>query len=368
MRIARISAWHLHLPLAEPYRLAGGRLFESIDSTLVRIDTDEGVSGWGEGCPWGNTYLAAHGGGIRAALPLLGKTLLGQDPRALDHINRVMDAALPGHPEAKSPLDIACWDILGKVSGQPLWRLLGGAEAVPVPVNSSISTGTPDSMLEKIRRAAAKGYRTHSAKLGGSDPRADIARIDAISAGLPEGHLVTFDINRGWTPAVAIQVLNAVDSRDWVEQPCETLDQCSVVQRKVPQPILLDEVLVDEQTHLDAWKMGACQGVKVKPNRVGGLTKSRRIRDFCTTVGWPMHIEDVGGTAFADTVAIHLASSTRDSLRMASWLCHDHLATDPMAGQGARNREGSATPPSTPGIGMAPDPDILGEPVLVLEA
>lgn len=366
MKIARITVWRMILPLSEPYWLSGGRLkFEELDSTFIRLETNDGAAGWGEACPWGHTYLPAHGEGVRAAIGLLAPALLGEDPRALDHINRIMDVTLPGHAHAKSALDIACWDLLGQASGMPLWQLLGGGEADPVPVNSSISTGTPDEMIALIRKASAKGYHTHSAKIGGSNVGADIERIEAISAALPSGEKLTFDINRAWTPGVAVQVLNSVQTRDWVEQPCETLDECAHVARRVKNPIMLDECLHSFGDHLTAWKNGACEGVKLKPNRVGGLTRARQIRDFGVSVGWQMHIEDVGGSALADTAAIHLASSTPEANRLASWLCHDHLAADPVPGQGARNQNGHATPPSVPGLGVAPDPAMLGEPIAV---
>lgn len=368
MRISRISVWQIDLPLAKPYWLSGGRLkFEKLDSTFVRIDTDEGLSGWGEGCPWGHTYLPAHGPGLRSALELLAPALVGHDPRALDTINRTMDLQLPGHAYAKSPLDIACWDLLGKVTGQPLWRLLGAEEPAPVAINSSISTGTPEQMIALIREASAKGYRTHSAKVGGQDAAADIARIEAISDALPKGEQVTFDVNRAWTPGVALQVLNAVSARDWIEQPCETLDQCTFVAAKVQQPIMLDECLTTFQDHLEAWKLGTCQGVKVKPNRVGGLTRARQIRDFGVAVGWQMHIEDTGGSAFVDTAALQLAASTPDANRLASWLCHAHLSIDPVTGQGARNHGGFVRFADAPGVGVTPDPDALGKPVAVYE-
>ena len=279
-----------------------------------------------------------------------------------------MDVTLPGHNYVKSAVDIACWDILGQAAGLPLWQLLGGVSPTPVAVNSSISTGTPDEMIALINRAAEKGYKVHSAKVGGNDINADINRIDAISGALPPGHRVTFDVNRAWTPATAIEVLNSVSSRDWVEQPCETMDQCAHVARRVQNPILLDECLHDMNDHLNAWKRGACEGVKVKPNRLGGITKARQIRDFGISVGWQMHIEDVGGSALADTAAIHLAASTPDANRLASWLCHYHLSVDPVPGQGARNDHGTATPPSMPGLGVIPDPDQLGLPVATYEA
>ena len=368
MRISRVSVWQMDLPLHTPYFLSGGRLrFDSLDSTIIRIDTDEGLSGWGEACPWGHTYLPAHGPGVRAGLGVLAPSVVGLDPRGLDHLNAVMDATLPGHPYVKSAIDIACWDIFGQAAGMPLWQCLGGHGATPVAVNSSISTGTPDEMIELIRTASAAGYRTHSAKIGGTDIAADIARIEAVAAALPDGESVTFDINRAWQPATAVQVLNSVASRDWIEQPCETLDQCAHVAERVPQPIMLDESMHGFQDHLEAWRRGACEGVKVKPNRLGGLTRARQVRDFGVSVGWQMHIEDVGGTALADTAATHLAASTPDANRLASWLCHYHLALDPVPGQGARNSGGVAVPPSAPGLGVAPDETAIGAPVAIYE-
>lgn len=366
MKITGISVWPLTLPLLEPYRLSGGRLVvESLDSTFVRIDSDAGLSGWGEACPWGNTYLPAHGSGIRAGIDTLAPALLGHDPRNLDSINRIMDVTLPGHPYVKSAIDIACWDILGLSTGLPLWQLLGGNQTDAVAVNSSISTGTPDEMLALIAKARAKGYKVHSAKVGGSVVATDIERINAISSSIPADEKVTFDVNRAWTTGVAVQVLNSVQARDWVEQPCETLDQCGHVASRVPQPIMLDECLHSVQDHLTAWKLGACEGIKVKPNRLGGLTRARQVRDLGVSIGWQMHIEDVGGSALADTAAIHLASSTPDANRLASWLSHDHLAIDPVAGQGVRNVAGFVVPPDMPGLGVVPDQNCIGEPIAV---
>ncbi|ESZ25419.1 MULTISPECIES: mandelate racemase/muconate lactonizing enzyme family protein [unclassified Mesorhizobium] len=368
MKIIGITMWQLDLSLTKPYWLSGGRLkFEKLDSTFVRVDTDADVSGWGEGCPWGSTYLPAHGPGIRAGIATLAPSLLGQDPRSLEAINRTMDMALPGHLYVKSAIDLACWDILGKVTGMPLWRLLGGTTADPVAVNSSISTGTTDEMIKLIRDAYSEGYRTHSAKIGGSDPVADIARIQAIEAALKPDEKVTYDVNRAWFPAVALQVLNNVSLRGWIEQPCETVQQCAQVARRVKQPIMLDECLHSFEDHLQAWRLDSFQGAKVKPNRVGGLTKARQVRDFGVSVGWQMHIEDVGGSALADTAAVHLASSTPVANRLASWLCHHHLAADPVPGQGARNVNGFAAPPTAPGLGVEPDVAALGAPASVFK-
>ena len=366
MKITRVLVYQIDLPLTHPYWLSGGRLkFETLDATIVQVETDAGLIGWGEGTPWGHTYLPAHGPGIRAGLSILAPHLIGVDPRSPEAVMQIMDLQLPGHPYVKSAIDVACWDILGQFANMPIWQLLGGDAPNEVLINSSISTGTPEDMLALILAAADKGYTVHSAKVGGTDVGLDIERIDMISASLPKGHKVTFDVNRAWQPAVAIEVLNSVKARDWVEQPCQTLDQCAHVAARVSNPIMLDECMSDFNDHLEAWKSSACEGVKVKPNRLGGLTKARQVRDFGVAVGWQMHLEDVGGSALADTAALHLAASTPAPNRLASWLSHDHLSVDPVSGQGVRNLGGHVVPPSLPGLGVTPDPDMLGAPVAV---
>ena len=96
-----------------------------------------------------------------------------------------------------------------------------------------------------------------------------ITRMDAISAALPAGENVTLDVSRACQPATAIRMLNSVASHDWVEQPCETLDQCGIVLACEPQPIMLDECMHTLQNHLNAWRLSACQAVKVNPSRLG---------------------------------------------------------------------------------------------------
>jgi len=368
MKISKIAVWHLNLPLSKPYWLSGGRLkFEKLDSTIVRIDSDEGLHGWGESCPWGETYLPAFGGGARAAIELLAPTLLGENPVQIEKLNRLMDVNLPGHLYAKSAIDMACWDIIGKKAGLPLCDLLGGRATDYVLTNSSISTGTPEEMNGYIADARARGYTVHSAKVGGPDVSKDIERIEAIAAALPSKEKVTFDVNRAWTSGTAIEVMNRVAgvANSWFEQPCETFNQCLHVRRNTRQPILLDECMHTMNDHILAYKEGACEGVKVKPNRLGGITKCKQVRDFGISVGWQMHIEDVGGTVLADTATMHLAQSTPIENQLASWIAHDHLVDDIAPGQGARNVNGKTSAPDLPGIGVEPELDLLAEPVAV---
>src|SRR5215203_3342466 len=127
MRILAIRAYQIDLPLHEgSYKWSGGNTVSVFDSTVVSVETDAGITGWGEVCPLGPAYLAAYAAGVRAGLAELAPHLIGENPTALSQLNRRMDAALKGHPYVKSAVDMACWDILGKVANLPVCTLLGG--------------------------------------------------------------------------------------------------------------------------------------------------------------------------------------------------------------------------------------------------
>jgi L-alanine-DL-glutamate epimerase-like enolase superfamily enzyme len=364
MKISKITVWQLDLPLHKPYYLSGGRLrFDCLDSTLVRIDTDEGISGWGEGCPWGVTYLPAFGKGIRAGIDELAPVLIGMDPRLTDTVNRRMDLALPGHPYIKSAIDIACWDIAGKSAGLPVCELLGAREPNPVPIASSVSTGTPQEMLDEVQRFRDMGYRVHSCKVG-ADVAMDIRRINLLAENELENEIIFYDVNRAWLPREAITVMNAVSGiSSWFEQPCETLDEIAQVRRQTSYPICVDEALQNYSDILRIQSEGIAELVNIKINRVGGLTKARRIRDFCLQTGIAMLIMDSGGSVLADTSCAHLAQTIPQPSCLGVWSCQEMVTVDTAPGQGVRNLEGCFSAPGLPGLGVEPDLDLLGDAV-----
>ena len=134
MRIARVDVFDFTLTYVHGhYVMSGGRVIGSLSSTIVRVTTDTGIVGWGEVCPLGTTYLASHAGGARAALALLAPAVVGLDPTNLASVGDAMDAALMGHEYAKSPIDVACWDVIGRAVGVNVTTLLGGRRPEPPP-------------------------------------------------------------------------------------------------------------------------------------------------------------------------------------------------------------------------------------------
>ncbi|MFK7752236.1 MAG: mandelate racemase/muconate lactonizing enzyme family protein [Sedimentitalea sp.] len=366
MKITKISVYQKDLPLRDPYWLSGGRLrFDVLDATFVKLETDAGLTGWGEGTPWGHTYVPAHGPGIRAGLETMAPAILGRDPRALDHMERAMDLCLPGHLYAKAPVDLACWDILGQATGLSIADLLGGRDPTGTWIASSVSSGTTDEMTDLIQSYRDKGYRVHSAKVGG-DIEADIARIRHLEAARLPGERILYDVNRAWTRREAMLVMNAVaDLGITVEQPGETLDDIAAIRARTTTPISVDESLVTLQDATRIARDGLAEVFGIKLNRVGGLTRARRMRDVALEHGIQMYIMATGGSVMADTEAAHLAQSVPQPFRLGAWSCQDMLSVDIAPGQGARNIDGMLTVSDAPGLGIVPDTRILGDPVAV---
>src|SRR6202163_57702 len=160
MRITGIRAYRVELPLKEgSYKWSGGKSVDVFDSTVVEVLTDAGITGWGEVCPLGPFYLPAYAAGVRAGMAELGPHLIGEDPTELEKLNGAMDAALQGHPYVKSGIDMACWDILGQATGQPVCTLLGGRYGDDFGLYRAISQESPDAMASRVAGYRAEGYR-----------------------------------------------------------------------------------------------------------------------------------------------------------------------------------------------------------------
>ena len=364
MRITRITVYQVDLPLEHPYWLSGGRLkFEVLDATFVKVETDEGVTGWGEGTPWGHTYVPAHGPGIRAGIETMARFVLGLDPRRVVEVERAMDLALPGHLYAKAPIDMACWDIAGKAAGMPVADLMGGGSRVPAPIASSVGAKTVAETREVLERYRARGYVVHSVKVGGDVAR-DIDRIRDVEAHRPSGERILYDVNRGWTRQQAIRVMTAVEDLGVVvEQPCESLDDIAAIRPLTQVPISVDESLVTLQDAARIARDGLAEVFGIKLNRVGGLTKARRMADIAEAHGIDCYVMATGGSVLADAEALHLAATLPVERLLGVWACQDMLAVDVAGGRGPRNVDGHLHLPEAPGLGVEPDEAALGAPV-----
>jgi L-alanine-DL-glutamate epimerase-like enolase superfamily enzyme len=367
MKIQRIQAYQVDLPLYETtYKWSGGKSVTVFDSTIVRVDTDTGHSGFAEVCPLGPFYLPAYAEGVRAGLRELGPHLLGTDPREPGKINHLMDKALKGHPYVKSGLDIACWDLLGQDAGLPICELLGGRYGEDIHLYRAISQESPEEMASRVAGYRAEGYRRFQLKVGG-DPDVDIARIHAVAAKLQTGDRLVADANTGWTQHEAMRVVRGVRDVDvYIEQPCLTYEECLAVRRNTNHPFVLDESIDSLDHFLRAKTDLAMDVVNLKISKLGGLTKTRQLRDLCVTLGIAMTLEDSWGGDIATAAIAHLAHSTPSEFLFTSTDFNSYVTVS--TADGAPQRvNGRMAASREPGLGIRPKWDVLGQPVLTIE-
>jgi L-alanine-DL-glutamate epimerase-like enolase superfamily enzyme len=364
MKIARIQAYRVELPLKEGnYKWSGGKSVTVFDSTIVQVETDTGIVGYGEVCPLGPFYLPAYAAGVRAGIRELGPHLIGESPLELGKLNRRMDAALKGHPYVKSGIDMACWDILGKVTGQPVCVLMGGRFGPDVTLYRAISQQAPDAMAANVAGYRAEGYRRFQLKVGG-DAADDIARIRAVAAVLEPGDRLVADANTGWLMHDALRVVRAVRDIDvYIEQPCETYEQCLTVRQHTDHPFVLDEVIDNIDMLLRGHADRAMDVVNIKISKLGGLTKAKQARDLCVSLGVAMTLEDSWGGDIVTAAIAHFAHSTPSELQFTSTDFNSYVTVS--TAHGAPQRvNGRMAAPLTPGLGITPRMEVLGQPVL----
>ncbi len=366
MKIRQIRVYQVDLPLHEgSYKWSGGKSVTVFDSTVVAVETDAGVTGWGECCPLGPAYLPAYAAGVRSGLAELAPHLLGENPLELVKLNRRMDAALKGHPYVKSAVDMACWDILGQVTGQPVCILLGGRFGADFPLYRAISQEAPDAMAANVAGYRAQGYSRFQLKVGG-DPDVDIERIRAVRAVLSPGERLIADANTGWTQHEAIRVARAVRDIDvYIEQPCLTYEECLAVRRSTDHPFVLDEV-VDGLDMLVRGKGDlAMDVVNLKISKFGGLTRVRLARDLCVSMGIAMTLEDTWGGDIVTAAIAHLAHSTPPEFLFTSTDFNSYV-TRSIADGAPQRKAGRLAASTSPGLGVRPRMEVLGAPVSVV--
>jgi L-alanine-DL-glutamate epimerase-like enolase superfamily enzyme len=360
MTITRIFAHQVDLPLYETtYKWSGGKSVTVFDSTIVGVETNTGLIGYGEVCPLGPFYLPAYAAGVRAGLLELGPLLIGENPLELGKLNHRMDAALKGHPYVKSGIDIACWDILGKATGLPVCTLLGGRYGEKVRLYRAISQEDPETMAAKVAGYRAEGYTRFQLKVGG-DPDVDIARIRAVRGILKGGERLVADANTGWTQHEAVRVVRAVRDLDvYIEQPCLTYEECLAVRRQTDHPFVLDENVDSLDLLLRAKADLAMDVVNLKISKLGGLTKTKQARDLCVSMGIAMTLEDSWGGDITTAAIAHLAHSTPEAYRFTSTDFNSYVTVS--TAEGAPQRvDGYMEAPNRPGLGFTPRMDVLG--------
>jgi D-galactarolactone cycloisomerase len=358
MKITEVASIVLTLPMviegATP--MLGGRARTSIDMLLVRIDTDAGITGWGEA--FGHRIFPA----TRAALDtLLGPLCVGRDPSHIlalnDDFQRVLHGVGRNGPAlyALSGIDIALWDIAGKVAGLPLYRLLGGSPRPDLPAYASLLRyGTAEAVGHYTTQALKRGYR-HLKVHEITVPEVQAAR-DAAGPGV----VLMVDTNCPWTVAQAIEMARRLAPLDihWLEEPVwppENLAGLAEVRARGGLPTAAGENYGTVWEFRRAFEAGAITYAQPSVTKIGGVTELRRVMTLAETFG----VQVVPHSAYFGPgllASIHcIAAMSADSL-VERFYCD--FAANPL-GEAIDPQHGRIAVPQGPGLGVDPDPRLL---------
>lgn len=367
MKVKRLSLWSVDLTSHETYYMAEGKTCDTVKTHVLCLETDTGLKGWGEVCPIPQ-YLPAFADGVPSAISEMAPEIIGITPTGIDAPMRKLDGFLQGHNHAKSIVDMALWDLFGQASGLPLYQLLGGRTRRDMPLYHSITCIAPDEMARIAKEAYATGIRQFQVKLGtDADWQADAERLARVREVVGDGPLVYGDWNCGATKLQATRTGRAIAHLDiMLEQPCKTLEDCAAVRQATGLPMKIDEGAYDLSTLMRAAELGILDAVALKLSKFGGLSAMRRARDLALHLGAEICAECTWGSDIVTAAALHFAASTPQGALLNT--CDLSSYVFPRVAPDCPVRSnGRIAPPEGQGLGVSPDLDVLGAPILELD-
>ena len=364
MRIRSINVYQALLPVkGAAYRMSSDTV-QSLDSTLVEVTTDDGLSGWGETCPIGPVYQPQHALGARAAIAEIAPGLIGQEVSSIRLLAKRMEERLNGHNYAKAAFDIAFHDLLGQRLGVPVSTLLGGALTDRVPSYYSTIVGDPDETARIATDKVKAGYTRLQVKIGGRELEEDIATVRKVweAIGFKAGMAV--DANRGLTTAEAMHLDRLCQDIPFVfEQPCNTMEEVASLRGRVTHPVYLDENTEDLNAVLRAISSGIADGFGLKVTRLGGLARMTTVRDMCAIRSLPHSVDDAWGGDVIAAACVHRASTVEPRRFEGAWIAQEYIDGHYDEANAVRIEAGHIRVPQKPGLGVKPDKTRFGAPI-----
>jgi L-alanine-DL-glutamate epimerase-like enolase superfamily enzyme len=352
-RIADVEVFPFTMQSKEVFRISLGTL--TAENVLVRLRTDEGVVGWGESSPFAAVTGDTQATNLAAA-KLIAGIVKGKDPFDLARIVSEMDAATTGEPGIKAAVEMAIWDICGKLANRPVRSLLGNYRD-SFETDLTVYLDDPHVMAEKASSVVSRGFKCVKVKLGES-AAADIERIRSVRERVGKEPRIRIDANQGWSPNEAVRALKGIDAYDvqFCEQPVRYWDWEGLrfVRERSPIPIMADESVHSPHDAIQAVRRDAVDMINIKLMKTGGILQAVSVARIADAADMNCMLGCMSETRVALTAAAHVVCSQRNVL----WADLDAFTEhnlDPVIG-GMQLKDGIIHAPTTPGLGLDIDP------------
>jgi L-alanine-DL-glutamate epimerase-like enolase superfamily enzyme len=349
-------------------------------SFLLKVTAEDGLYGIGEvtSQTW---YLGETAAQIKASVELYDQALRGHDPANFAIAHQLMEACvsggMPGGRGARSGVDMALFDLVGKARGVPVHALLGGAYRHEFELLTNLYHKTPDEMASASERFVKEGFKGLKIKVGDVllakgwnrvNLESELVKLKAAIEVVPRDIYIDADANQGWRNAKwTVAVLERFSGYDnlSIEQPLPyaDLDGAAFVRAHAKAPVILDESVWSPEALMQIVRMAACDRIVLKLNRLGGFLPAFQAITICEAAGIGVSVDTNPYTILGDTACCHIAAVTRTAYPVD---CEGHVsfldmgASNPFLG-GISFNYGRARLPDAPGIGVDVDWELLAK-------
>jgi muconate cycloisomerase len=357
MKITKIEAIPVRVPRPRPFKSSLGTQ-QASENAIVRVYTDEGLVGLGEV----SSIWDRRGTGESETINgLLAQALRGHDPTRISEISAVMDSLLHRSYPAKAGIEMALYDLVGKMLDTPVYNLLGGQVHERILLSHSLSMGDPEDIVEQATRLVEEGYQTLKCKIG-RDLRADLQILDAIRSEVGDITL-RVDANMAWPSAKeAVRQIDELSIFDLelVEQPLhyDDMEGMRFVREHVEMPIMADESVWTPADAMACIRANAVDVFNVYVAEAGGIGPAARIFAIAEAARLPCIIGSMPELGIGTAAQAHLAfamSNIGYACDVNGFVYH----SDDIIHETLRIEEGFLYPPSGPGLGVSLDEEKL---------
>lgn len=360
LAISQVTVFHVRLPVRLPRKHGSGDVSQSVDNVILKLTTDSGIVGWGEAAPW--TVFTGSAEGNAAALDVHFRPfLLGANPCRVQPLMRQAERSLVGHGDAKAALEMALFDILGKVCGLPVAELLGGRCRDEIPLSFSIANPDFAADVDLVQRLYGEGVRLFKIKTGFADHAFDLLRLERLRGLLPEDADLRIDYNQGLAPYEAIARLRDIEAfrPTFIEQPvpAEQFEAMAAITVALDTPIMADESVFTPAQALRAAENRIADIFSIKIMKSGGMLRAREAAAIAEAAGIAGYGGDMFESGLAHLAGAHMVAATPNiSLGCEFYQASYYLEQDILAAPFPL-RDGKVLVPRTPGLGIPVDED-----------
>jgi len=351
MKIRRIEAWAVEMPLEEPYTIAYETVTKAVN-VFMRVETNTGLCGYGCSAPDMEVTGESAASVLKDVDDVIRPTLEGSDPLRIARLRERLDKGLTRHPAAMALADIALHDLMGKAAGLPLYKLLGGYRT---RIRTSVTIGIMgvDDTVARARSWVAQGFNCLKIK-GGADVDADVERVMKVRETVGPSIELRFDANQGYTVEQAVRFIEAVRPAklELIEQPTprDEPKMLRSVTDLVEIPVMADESIV---TLLDAFRLArqnTIDMVNIKLIKVGGIMEAMRINAVARAANLEVMVGCMDEAALGIAAGLHFALSW-PNVTYADLDGHLGLTNDPTT-SALKLERGILYPSPGPGLGI----------------